>query len=90
MGKDINSYGDVEEAVGQQTLRASKAAGSLNDTIWKNKHLRENTKARIYKTAIRAIITYTAEARPDISKKLKTKNCSKRQRLKYYQEKSTG
>uniref|UniRef100_A0A6P7FTG7 Uncharacterized protein LOC114332484 n=1 Tax=Diabrotica virgifera virgifera TaxID=50390 RepID=A0A6P7FTG7_DIAVI len=68
LGIDITSYGDVKEEVRQQSLKASKAAGSLNDTIWKNKHLRQDTKARIYKAAIRPILTYTAETRPDKSK----------------------
>ncbi|CAG9841093.1 unnamed protein product [Diabrotica balteata] len=57
MGIDITSYRDVEEGVRQQSLKASKAAGSLNDTIWKNKHLRKNTKTRIYIAAIRPILT---------------------------------
>lgn len=29
--------------------RANKAARSLNDTIWKNKHLRQDKKTRIIK-----------------------------------------
>ncbi|CAH1276451.1 unnamed protein product [Diabrotica balteata] len=64
LGIDITGYGDVEKEVRQQSLKTSKAAGSLNDTIWKNKHLRQDIK-KIYKAAIRP---YTAETRPDASK----------------------
>ncbi|CAG9830511.1 unnamed protein product [Diabrotica balteata] len=68
LGIDITSYGDVEEEVRQQSLKANKAAESLNDTIWKNKHQRQDTKSRIYKAAIRPILTYTEKSRPDTSK----------------------
>ena len=45
-----------------------RAAAHLNDTIWWNKHIRTEAKVRIYKTAIRPILTYAAEIRPKISK----------------------
>lgn len=61
LGIVINGYRDIEEV--RQVSRENKAAGSLNETIWKNKHLRQDTKARIYKTTIRPIMT--AETRPD-------------------------
>jgi len=43
-------------------------AGYLNDTIWGNKHLQKETKARIYKAIIRLIMTYTTENRLDTKK----------------------
>ena len=68
LGINITSYGNVEEEVREQVSKASKVAGCLNDLIWRNQHLKQETKTRIYKTAIRPIMTYTAETRPDTSK----------------------
>lgn len=68
LGIDTTSYGDIEDEVRQQVAKANKVAGCLNDVIWRNKHLRRETKARIYKTTIRPIISYTSETRPDTSK----------------------
>ncbi|XP_045479646.1 uncharacterized protein LOC123684404 [Harmonia axyridis] len=50
-------------------MRANKIAGCLNDTIWRNKHLNIKTKAKIYKSIIRPNMNYTAETRPDTSKR---------------------
>ena len=33
-----------------------------------NKHLRKETKVRIYKSVVRPILTYTAETRPETAK----------------------
>lgn len=68
LGIDITSYGNIEDEVRQQVTKANKVAGCLNDVIWRNKYLRQDTKARIYKTTIRPIMTYTSETRPDTSK----------------------
>ncbi|XP_044749727.1 uncharacterized protein LOC123310328 [Coccinella septempunctata] len=51
-----------------QVARANKVAGCLNNTIWKNRNLRMETKTPIYKTTIRPIMIYTAETRPDTFK----------------------
>ncbi|XP_045480918.1 uncharacterized protein LOC123685306 [Harmonia axyridis] len=68
LGIELCGFGDVESEVRQQVNKAMRTAGCLNDTIWNNKHLRTETKARIYKAAIRPIMTYTAETRPDTTK----------------------
>lgn len=68
LGIDITSYGNVEDEVRQQVAKANKIAGCLNDVIWRNKHLKKHTKARVYKTTIRPIMTYTAETRADTAR----------------------
>lgn len=57
---ELSRNGDIEEEVYQQILKATRIAGCLSDTIWRNKHLRRET--------IRPVMTYTAETRPDASK----------------------
>ena len=39
LGIDLLGYGDVEAAVREQTTRATKIAGCLNATIWRNKNI---------------------------------------------------
>lgn len=68
LGIELSGFGDVESEVRQQTNKALRVAGCLNDTIWKNKYLQTETKSRIYKATIRPIMTYTAETRPDTTK----------------------
>ena len=69
LGIDISGYGDVETEVRNQAARAIRAAAHLEDAIWWSKHIRIQPKARIYKTAIRSILTYAAETRPETSEK---------------------
>ena len=61
-------YGDVEAEVREQTTRATKITSCLNATIWRNKNIGIEAKSRIYKTAIRSLMTYTAETRPETAK----------------------
>ena len=68
LGVEISGYGDVETEVREQTNKAARIAACLNNTIWRNKHMRIETKARIYKATIRPIMTYTAETRPETTK----------------------
>lgn len=68
LGIDLTNYGNVEQEVRKRVIKGNQIAGCLNDTIWKNKHLQIETKTRIYKTAVRPIITYQAETRPDTVK----------------------
>ncbi|CAG9840097.1 unnamed protein product [Diabrotica balteata] len=86
LGIDITSYGDIKEEVRQQSLKAGQAAGFIHDTIWKNKQIRQNTKTRIYKAAIRPILTYTAETRPDTSKTKRLLETTEMKILDEYQE----
>jgi hypothetical protein len=68
LGILMHSYGDTEAEVAQQINKANRIAGCLKHTIWRNKHLRTETKAKIYKTVVRPIMTYTAETRPDTTR----------------------
>ena len=65
LGIELSGYGDVEAKVREQTTRATKIASA---TIWCNKNIGIEAKSRIYKTAIRPIMTYTAETRPETAK----------------------
>ncbi|XP_056635947.1 uncharacterized protein LOC130444692 [Diorhabda sublineata] len=67
-GITLSSYGDAESEVGKQIQKANRAAGCLNNTIWRNKHIRTETETIIYKVVIRPIMTCTAETRTDTSK----------------------
>ncbi|XP_045466553.1 uncharacterized protein LOC123675250 [Harmonia axyridis] len=68
LGADITSDGDLKREVRNQTMKASRISGFLQDIVWRNKYLNINSKVRIYKTAIRPIITYAAETRPDTAR----------------------
>ncbi|XP_043496141.1 uncharacterized protein LOC122520182 [Polistes fuscatus] len=65
---EISSFGEIETEVRTQVVKATRAAAQLNDTIFRNKHLRIDTKSRIYKATIRPILTYAVETRPETSK----------------------
>lgn len=68
LGIEISGYGDVEAEVRELTTKATRIAGCLNDTIWRNKNIKVETKSRIYKAMVRPTMTYTAETRPDTTK----------------------
>ena len=68
LGIQITSSKIVSEEVRPQAIKASKISGCLNETIWSSKFLRTEAKVRIYKTAVRQILTYTAETRTDTAK----------------------
>lgn len=48
-------------------MKAARTSGYLRDVIW-NKYLRIESKAKIYKTKVRIVVTYAAETRADNSK----------------------
>ena len=54
-----NTYDEVKT----QVNKAARVSGCLHHTIWKNKHMSITSKARIYRTAVRPILTYAAETR---------------------------
>lgn len=68
LGAKITSYGDLQQETEEQIVKANRIAGCLNNTIWRNKHLRMETKTRIYKGVIRPIMTYTAETRSNTAR----------------------
>ncbi|XP_045473979.1 uncharacterized protein LOC123680232 [Harmonia axyridis] len=68
LGIELSGCGDVEEEVRAQTVRATRVAVCLSDTVWRNKNIKVKTKARIYKAVVRPTMTYTAETRPDTAR----------------------
>ena len=67
LGISISGFGDVKTEVSEQTQKATRVAGCMNDTIWRNRHIGTENKSRKYKAVIRPIMTYNAETRPYIS-----------------------
>lgn len=57
-GIELSGYGYTNTEVKQQTTKALREAGCLNDTVWKNTHI-DIIKSRIYKIVI---MTYTARS----------------------------
>lgn len=45
---EISRYGDFETEVSRQAMKAARTAACLKSTIWKNKHLGNEVKFRIY------------------------------------------
>ncbi|ENN71364.1 hypothetical protein YQE_11979, partial [Dendroctonus ponderosae] len=68
LGVELSGYGDVKAEVREQTNKAARIAACLNNRIWRNKHMRIETKSRIYKATIRPLVTYKVETRPETAK----------------------
>ena len=68
LGFEISSYGNTLLEVREQTLKAARISGCLRDVVWKNKYMSIESKVKIYKTAVRPILTYAVETRADTSK----------------------
>jgi hypothetical protein len=49
---EVTSDGALQSEVKHQTYKAARLSGCLNDTIWWNKYLRQESKVRIYKSVI--------------------------------------
>lgn len=67
----VPGNGDLQLREYREGSRANKIEGCLNDTIWRNRRIRIETKVMAQKATVRLIMTYMAETRPDTSKKLK-------------------
>jgi hypothetical protein len=65
LGIDITSQGLLQDEVKDQINKTNRISERLNDTVWNNKYISRETKSRIYKTVVRPILAYDAEARPD-------------------------
>lgn len=70
LGAEITNHGNLPLEVREQTMKAARISGCLREIVWKNKYLKTESKVKIYKTAVRPIITYAAETRPDTSRTL--------------------
>ena len=57
-----NTYDKVKTQVNKA------ASGCLHDSIWENKHMSITSKAKIYRTAVRPILTYAGETRADTNR----------------------
>jgi hypothetical protein len=70
LGIRLSSYGNIEDEVKGHVTKANRVAGCLNNTIWRNKYSRKETKTTLYKTVpvVRPIMIYTAETRPDTAR----------------------
>lgn len=65
LGVRITSNQDRNRETREQTSKAARISGALRDIIWNNRHMRMETKIRIYKSVIRPIMTYGIETRAD-------------------------
>ena len=59
-----NTYDEVKT----QVNKAARVSGCLHHLIWKNKHMSITSKTRIYRTAVRPILTYAAEMSADTNR----------------------
>lgn len=65
LGAITSSSRNLYEEVRLQANKAARLSGGLRDIIWRNKHMSIESKARIYRTTIRPVLTYAAETRAD-------------------------
>ncbi|GJQ83106.1 putative Si dkeyp-35f12.3 [Trypoxylus dichotomus] len=63
----ITSSGNLDSEVRKQTMKASQISDCLRNIVWRNKYLKME-KVRIYKSAVRLVMTYAAITRPNTSK----------------------
>ncbi|XP_050500998.1 uncharacterized protein LOC126880959 [Diabrotica virgifera virgifera] len=62
----MHSSGDTEEEVPEQINKTNRISECLvKYIIWRNTHLRSETKAKTYRIVVRPNMTYTAETGPD-------------------------
>jgi hypothetical protein len=60
LGLEVTSNGALQSGIKHQAHKAAKLFGCLNDTLWRNKYLRQEMKVRIYKLVIRPVLIYAA------------------------------
>lgn len=54
------------------TMRAARMSGFQGDLILRNKYMIENSKTRIYRTVVRPMMIFAAEAGADTTKTMQT------------------
>lgn len=62
LGSGLPAKSNIENEVKRQVAKANTVAGSLNKTIWRDKHLQAYTTTKIYKAIVRPIMTYDRNA----------------------------
>lgn len=65
LGVEITSNRNLKEEVTRQANKAIRVSGCLREVIWRNKFMTTESKMRVYKTAVRPILTYAVETRAD-------------------------
>ena len=61
---DRNLYNEVKD----QAIRGARMSGCLKDIVWRNKFMSTEAKVKIYKAAVRPIISYAVETRADTTR----------------------
>ena len=67
LGVKITSSGNLVKGIKTQAQKAARVAGCLNHLVWRNKHMRKETKSKIYKETVRPIMPYSLETRKETS-----------------------
>ncbi|XP_045461751.1 uncharacterized protein LOC123671811 [Harmonia axyridis] len=65
LGVQITANQDRTREIKDQTNKAARISDALRDIVWNNKHMRKDSKSRIYKTIVRPMMTYAIETRAD-------------------------
>ena len=68
LGIIASSSQNTHDEVKTQVNKEARVIGCLHYTIWKNKYMSITSKARIYRTAVRPILTYAAKTRADTNR----------------------
>lgn len=83
----LSSHRGLEGELRQQVNKTNREAGILNHIEGRNKHLTTVTKARIYKSVIGPIVTYTAKTRQ--VQDLENKDSWRRRKWNFYEKSQT-
>lgn len=65
LGVEVTSDRQLTKEVVNAANKARRISGALNNIIWRNKYLSQEAKTRVYKTAVRPVLTYAVETRAD-------------------------
>ena len=65
MGVEISAKRDLKQEVKNQATKAARISECLYKLVWNNKYMSAEAKTRIYKTAVRPVLTYAAETRAE-------------------------
>ncbi|GJQ76166.1 hypothetical protein Trydic_g1911 [Trypoxylus dichotomus] len=65
LGFEITNSKNLQQEVRAQINKATRISSYLRDLTWRNEYTSAESKVRIYKTAVRPVLAYTAETRAD-------------------------
>ena len=63
LGRHVTSDHNLYNEAKDQTIRGARISGCLKDIVWRNKFMNTEAKVKIYKAAVKPIITYAVETR---------------------------